>query len=306
MIVVVEVLGRLVFGLANPPLLIEDAEIEYLYAPNQDLLRFGNRVVINRFAMRSRELDLAEGGNKEIRVLVFGDSVVNGGALTDQSELATSILETRWRGDARLFVGNISAGSWGPGNQLAYVHRFGFFDSTVAIFVFSSHDYWDVPTFAPLDPSTHPTTAPLSAVGELFFRYAPRYVPRFGKGRSELSHPQASGAKQRQNSAEQIESLLNEATSSCDSVFCVMWPEQKEALQDEMKSGYQEIMGIAMAADVPVVEVSQWMDRHSEDEIRAFYRDAIHPSVEGQLLIADVLVSCLSSSELRSGFVIPE
>lgn len=74
-LILAEVSLRMFWGLGDPPLYISDAEFEYIYAPNQDLVRFGNRVYVNAFSMRSRELNETD----SIRILVIGDSIVNGG-----------------------------------------------------------------------------------------------------------------------------------------------------------------------------------------------------------------------------------
>ena len=40
-------------GLGAPPLSMEHPEIDYLFAPNQDVNRFGNRQLFNSYGMRS-------------------------------------------------------------------------------------------------------------------------------------------------------------------------------------------------------------------------------------------------------------
>ena len=111
--------------------------------------------------------------------MVFGDSVLNGGAQTDHEALATSVLardlSVAWQ--TPVVVGHISVGSWGPGNWLAYAREYGWFDADAVVLVMSSHDTADNPTFAPLNPNTHPTEWPWTAVGEGVTRYLPRYLP---------------------------------------------------------------------------------------------------------------------------------
>jgi hypothetical protein len=147
--------------------------IEYLYQPNQDVRRFGNRILINAYGMRSPDFPALKQDPDERRILVFGDSVLNGGAQTDHEALATSILSRQladvWH--KPLVVGNVSAGSWGPGNWLAYAREYGLFDADAVVLVMSSHDTADNPTFAPLNPNTHPTECPWTAVGEGLTRY---------------------------------------------------------------------------------------------------------------------------------------
>ena len=45
--------ARSVLGLGDPPLSITHPRIEYLYAPNQDVRRFGKRFLVNDYSMRS-------------------------------------------------------------------------------------------------------------------------------------------------------------------------------------------------------------------------------------------------------------
>jgi hypothetical protein len=81
--------------------------------------------------------------------LGFGDSVINGGALTDQDSLATTIIESKYRqdhGDGFRFL-NISAGSWGPDNCAAYLNKYGPFNAKMLILFVSSHDAHDNMTF---------------------------------------------------------------------------------------------------------------------------------------------------------------
>lgn len=61
---------------------------EYRLRPGQDHRRFGNRILVNAAGMRSPPVaPVPETGT--LRLLVLGDSVVNGGAETDHADLAT-------------------------------------------------------------------------------------------------------------------------------------------------------------------------------------------------------------------------
>ena len=123
--------------------------------------------------------------------MLIGDSVVNGGAQTDDSQLATTLLQNRLHDELHrpVYVGNISAGSWGPPNELAYMQRFGWFDADVAVIVLSSHDYADAPTFEPtidVHPS-YPSHPPFSALEELIVRYV---IPKL-RGQGAVADPGA-------------------------------------------------------------------------------------------------------------------
>lgn len=122
-------------------LYIEDADCEYRFAPNQNEHRFHNHISTNSYGMRSVEVKK----NQRKRILIFGDSVLNGGTKVDQADLLNYKLEnalTDYYHDT-IAVFNISAGSWGPENAYQFmVHNVDFkFD--MIILLFSSHDLHD-------------------------------------------------------------------------------------------------------------------------------------------------------------------
>ena len=121
-------------------------------------MRFGNHFSTNRYGMRSDEIS-PEREEPDVRILVIGDSVPNGGNLTDQSELASEILkeEVEKGLSVPVHVANISAGSWCPANMLAYIKEFGSFDADAAVIVLNRLDIDDYLRFEPLNPNTHPT-----------------------------------------------------------------------------------------------------------------------------------------------------
>ena len=73
-------------GVGNPLLLQADANAGYIFAPNQLVYRFGNRLEYNQFSQRSKQIDLAVKPEGTLRVLMIGDSVLNGNNTTAQEE----------------------------------------------------------------------------------------------------------------------------------------------------------------------------------------------------------------------------
>ena len=139
-----EIFLRTALGLGSMILFLDDNAMEYIPAPNQHSVRFGNKVAYNEYSMRS----LPIGASDECIVLGFGDSVLNGGTLTDQDSIATTIVEKQLRrtnADIRFL--NISAGSWGPDNCAAYLNKFGSFNAKMIVLFVSSHDAYDNMTF---------------------------------------------------------------------------------------------------------------------------------------------------------------
>ena len=288
--------ARSVLGLGDPPLSITHPRIEYLYAPNQDVRRFGKRFLVNDYSMRSAPFAARKGAD-ERRVLVFGDSVVNGGNLTDHQDLATTRLAHDLRpfaGGKKVVVGNVSAGSWGPGNWLAYSQAYGFFDADVVVLVASSHDVTDNPTFAPLDPNTHPTKKPLLALTEGLTRYLPRYLPAFLRGGSMSEGKQEPTGQDRARGLADLRAFLLAARASGAAVVLVQWPERDEVAAGVPAGGFADLTELASETGVRNVlaapAVAAALARG-----RAPYRDKIHPNDEGQQVLAEVLRRELSS-----------
>lgn len=170
--------ARFGLGLGDPPLTVRDPQIDYIFAPSRTYSRFGNQITYNAFSMRADDVAPTKQDPDELRVLVMGDSVINGGALTDDVDLATRIAQARLAKelDRPVWVGNVSAGSWGPGNLLAYTHKYGWFDADMVLIVLSSHDIADVPDFEPDLGPDFPSETPLLALEEGMSRYLPRYA----------------------------------------------------------------------------------------------------------------------------------
>jgi hypothetical protein len=139
---IAEVVLRVKYGFCNSPLYVSDPDFEYIYAPSQDVKRFGYAIRTNRFSMRNEEVLPTD----SLVILLIGDSVVNGGSLTDQDSIASTILEKRFQKDfnKRVRVLNISAGSWGPDNVAAYLKKYGLFKAKLMCLVTSSHDAHDI------------------------------------------------------------------------------------------------------------------------------------------------------------------
>ena len=73
-LIAAEVGLRLTLGLGDPPLLIADDEIGYMFAADQDVHRLGHRVKINRYHQRSDDISARPGPGVR-RILCVGDSV---------------------------------------------------------------------------------------------------------------------------------------------------------------------------------------------------------------------------------------
>ena len=135
----IELALRLCFGFCNALLYQPSDRYEYIAQPNQGRHRFGVRLMTNSFCQRSEEPDSTKGV-----VLGLGDSVIFGGGWMDHDSLATTLFSK----ETGMQMLNISCGSWGPDNCVAYLREKGTFGAKAMALVCSSHDAYDGMSFA--------------------------------------------------------------------------------------------------------------------------------------------------------------
>ena len=289
-----EGIARFALGLGTPPLYVEDAAMEYRPAPNQDVRRFGKRHVYNEDGMRSPSLETS---GYEHLTLVLGDSILNGGTYTDQSGLSTSLASAA--APDRLF-GNVSAGSWGPGNIRAWLERYGTLDADTLIFVLSSHDASDAMTFAPLDPVARPTRRPALALIEGIRRTAPRYLPGF------LAEPiryrpiphstVANAGDARASPLGSLSIMLEEARGGALPV-CLIKSQTMSELAGGPEPGHEQITGVFDARNVPVLDMGPALAdslARGDDP----FQDDIHLNATGQAILSETILACQQSARV--------
>ena len=298
-----EIFARYYLGLGTPPLSVSHPTIEYMYKPNQDIYRFGNHFIINQYGMRSAAFAKKRNAN-ELRIMVFGDSVVNGGVLTDQSELATSILKNKLTAiaDKNAIVANISAGSWGPGNWLAYAKEYGFFDADIVVLVLSSHDYADNPTFEPLNPNTHPSKAPISALFEGIEKYLPRYLSLKSKNQSVTTEVDqfatTENRKETKKGLNDLRNFLKLAQNNSTTVLVFQHYEKLEIDRDRINLGNQHIKMICKQLGIVPISLEPYFRKSIAEGVNP-YRDNIHPNKVGQRLIAEAMLAKIPNKFLE-------
>ena len=280
-----EVYARVVLGLGNPPLWIADPEIEYLPQPAKSYLRFGNRISYNAYSMRSRDFPRNKINPAELRVLVVGDSIINGGAQTDQHALATTLLEHKLAESLNrpVMVANIAAGSWGPPNILAYLRRFGLFDADVVVIVLNSPDYADAPKFGPLGPG-RPQRKPVLALQELRDKYLPRY---FKKRRGLQRKRQAPTPEAIETCLSALREMIRMTRQAGVTVLLAQHLKRSE-LATKPEIGHRKIAQVAQAVGVEPIQLGPAFSKALQTGPVPYVGD-IHPNEHGQRLIAEVL-----------------
>lgn len=173
---VLEVGLRVIVGFGNPLLYIADSQIGYLLTPNQNVTRFGNRIKINQYSMRYAPIKkFVE--DSTLRILIVGDSVANGCWWTDQEKTISAITEKslseKLGKKKTIEVLNASANSWGPRNELAYIEKFGLFNSQTIVLLINTDDLFAKapnPLVVARDRN-YPDQKPPFAIAEVISRY---------------------------------------------------------------------------------------------------------------------------------------
>jgi hypothetical protein len=196
LLIVLEAGLRWLFGFGNPLLYLADPAMGYLLAPNQRTKRFGNRIAINEYSMRSPTITRTRPPST-LRVLLLGDSVANGAWWTDQDQTISALMTAHLKLPipeassenlnrptpfARVEVLNASANSWGPRNELAYLQRFGTFEAQAIVLLLNTDDLFAAaPTSQPVgNVPNYPNRKPPCALAEVYTRYLSPQLSRIG------------------------------------------------------------------------------------------------------------------------------
>jgi lysophospholipase L1-like esterase len=282
-----EVGARHALGLGDPPLYRSHPTIDYLLAPDQTCRPFGNRFEVNAYGMRSDPFPARKTRRDELRVLVFGDSVTNGGSLIDQGDLATQRAAEALRSRLRrpVVVGNVSGGGWGPANWLAYTEEFGLLDADATLLVVNAGDAAHAPARSP-EAADLATRKPFLAS-----THGLRYLRLALVGRSRPAGPTVSALPA-------LDALLRRLAAE-SRVALLLHPLRSELEDGKPAGGAGRIRSLAEARGVAVVELAPFYAGAALDDL---YRDAIHPTSLGQQRIgralAETIAALLSASAL--------
>ena len=283
-------------GLGDPPLYQADAAMEYLLQPSKTYQRFHHRFAVNRYSMRADDFPPQKSTGDELRVLVIGDSVVYGGVRIDQDDIDTEILKRNLQHELGrpVVVGNASAKSWGPPNELAYLERYGTLDADVVILELSSHDYADAPTFVPVVgiSADYPAKKPWSALADLFETYIlPRYfhsgVTPAGIDRTVINSAHSEHDIEECRNAEREFFKLARARHA--KVALVQHLSLTE-LAGIYQIGYAANQQVAREENVPYVDDAEELRSELKSANSPFYSgDPLHPNRMGEEVLAHTL-----------------
>lgn len=289
----IEVLCRFGLGLGHPPLLVRDPHCGYRFAPSQSVRRFGNNVSYDHLSRRG---EWPEGDSgKSLEIMLVGDSVLNGGTLTDDADTADAVLNSMavLVGGKRAVFRNLSAGSWAPPQQLAYLKAYGVGNAQSLILVLSSHDALGRHTGA---APPFPSQKPWLAAEELVWRYI------LQQRRHLFDQPHGWEAMAADVPTEIADSPEQCAIASwCLAEICkysanrnlpmavVLWPTRLEAKANAWDPICESIKGVLAEYQVGWIDLLPTV-RQQTDFAGLMYRDDIHPTVAGQRLLAGAVL----------------
>ncbi len=271
----VELVLRFYWGFCDSPLCLSSTKYEYIYAPNQHRFRFRNQVDYNQFSQRSEAVN-----PKKKHVLGLGDSVINGGVITDQSELASSLFSM----ETGMQMLNISAGSWGPDNCAAYLREKGLFKAKAIVLVVSSHDAHDNMDFTPVvdvHPS-YPSKQYKLACWELLDRFViPRVLGSFQYKKLDPDQAVTNGIQKKgipfNPGFEQLRAIT---LSAGIPLLVYLHPEACETQAGKYNHQGDEIISWATKNNIPLY-------KGLGVEHLDGYRDGIHLNAKGQRGLAN-------------------
>jgi hypothetical protein len=244
--------------------------------------------------MRTHEIDARRKDPNEIRILVVGDSVINGGAQTDQAQLMTTRMEEQLKTYFKrpAVVMNVSAGSWSPPNYWAYVKRFGYFEADAMVIVVSSHNHAYCYAFEPMvgvEPE-FPDRTPTTALGEAITRYLRRYVEHLAAPRGGVAAAPSS-AEPSQGQIDQAMGAFRALVAGAQARKIPVIVGQHYAQSEIGKPETEGHRDFRLACEDLHVDRVEWNDEFQAamKAGRSPYRDDIHTTALGQEIMLKVL-----------------
>lgn len=298
-LVAIETILRFGFGLGNPVLSQADEETGYLFQPNQKLVRFGRKIEYNQYSQRSDPVAIAKPEDK-LRILMLGDSVLNGTNYSDQTETIAELLESKIAASGQpAEVLNASAYSWGIGNQLGYIRKFGFFNSDALLLQIGTHDLVQ-PTSVGDHLRENPDRRPLLAIQEAIIRYViPRLTGKKSKNDAVAVVDDTELQRQFEENLQLLAAIANRARQANIPVFVVYTPNRADLLPLTETPPYKtEFFQFLDRIDIQVIDTHAAWSNLPATTLTNYFRDWVHLTIPANKAIADLLFQelCLEDS----------
>jgi hypothetical protein len=238
----------------------------------------GNPWRFNALSMGAREFAPTPNA---VDLLLVGDSVVLGGNPYREEDRLGPQLERQLKTP----VWPISAGSWALRNELTYLrhHPDVVRQVDAIVFVLNNGDFNQASSWA--CDLTHPVKRPGSAAVYLFRKYVHGSCP-----------PTAPDMKVPEGDWKQdLREFLASPGAQGKPVIFFLYPDHREAANGSLRASQLEVHGPELQAQGVRQVVSVGRDPRWKD---AFYRDEIHPDVEGTRVLAAIISESLNSLQV--------
>lgn len=282
---------KLIVGLGNPPLYLAEPKIGYLLAPNQNLQYRGSTYATNQYSMRSATLN----PQAERRIVLLGDSVVNGSWWTDQSKTLASLLTNKLQEKNPITeVLNISANSWSTQNELAYLQRFGLFDASTLVLIINTDDLFATePTSLVVDTPSYPTQKPKLALIEYFQRSIAEPKPLAALEELRQSMSDNDRLEQNLGAIAEIKAIADQNNTELILVLTPLLREFQTGSTDREINARDRLKQLVTTLEIGYIDIlSAWADFPQPEFL---YRDRIHPTPQGNIKLVDAILDRLKT-----------
>lgn len=293
-IIGLEVALRHWFGFGDPLLYVADDHMGYRLAPDQDVRRFGNRILINAYSMRGTAIAPTPDPHT-LRAMILGDSIANGGWWTAQDQTLSALLQgelqsvAERQGLATVEVLNASANSWGPRNELAYLQHYGTFESSIILLIINTDDLFATePTPVQVGRDrNYPNRKPPLALAEVIGRYL---LP--AESLPELEVVRAEGGDRVGKNLAAIQGIQAIATQHQAQALLVMTPLLRElgtpGPRDYELKARDRLLHFTQEHAMPYLDLLPVLNQRND--AARLYRDHIHFNAEGNRVIAQAIM----------------
>lgn len=273
--------GLRMVGVVDFPLYTASSDIGYLPAPDQkgDFLGEYDWYVNDR----SMGVPAPYASHAGSDLLLIGDSLVWGGNSYRQADKLGPVLAQIWTSGV---VWPIGAGSWGALNAVNWLNRNSDVqdDVGVVVWILNSADFEGLSVWR--SNTVHPVEKPSLALTYVLQKYLmPKLV---GRSSTEATAPKSVNRIQPE-AVSAFQQKLAELQSTGKRVLIVLYPDKFELTDaDEHYQDFKEALKKAMHGCCALLEVrgaTGWNVR--------LYKDSIHPTPEGNRVLADLIITRL-------------
>lgn len=241
---------------------------------------------------------------------MIGDSVLNGGNPIDQKQVITEQLQAKLKAAVQpTEVLNASAGSWGIGNHLGYLKKFGTFDSDAVILQIGSHDLTQPTSTSERvrnDPN-YPTLPPLSAIQEAVNRYLlPRILENTNFNpfsNQEIPHISSAQVDQQfQKNMEAFKAAVKLVRDKKIPIYVLFTPNRYDLIPKPATPPYKpEFRQVLKSLQIQVFDTHEAWSKLPSNVVATYFRDEVHLNEVGNQAVANLIFQRLCIQQTFQG-----